>query len=202
MLTFNCIYALFLISLRYHTSYFYFIGAMNSNIPPTSLPVAASPSGSKSANSGPMSNNATSGGPIPVTGPDGLPMHDETSQQSTLSQSSDRSDGRATPSTKGGSAAGAASGDNKTQNYLGRDGNMPGGYPSQAGAPERGVPPGSPHSSAPSPGGSMGSSSAGGGPGEDGRAYPRDIASPGSWQQRTTSSPVHSGSTVRKAKTT
>ena len=173
---------------------------MNSNIPPTSLPVAASPSGSKSANSGPTSNNATSGGPIPVTGPDGLPMHDETSQQSTLSQSSDRSDGRATPSTKGGSAAGAASGDNKTQNYLGRDGNMPGGYPSQAGAPERGVPPGSPHSSAPSPGGSMGSSSAGGGPGEDGRAYPRDIASPGSWQQRTTSSPVHSGSTVRKAK--
>ena len=169
---------------------------MNSNIPPTSLPVAASPSGSKSANSGPMSNNATSGGPIPVTGPDGLPMHDETSQQSTLSQSSDRSDGRATPSSKSGSTLGPT-GDSKAPNYMGRDGSIPGVYPPQSGPPERGVPPGSPHSSAPSPGGSMGSSSAGGGPGEDTRSYPRDIASPGSWQ-RTTASPVHSGSTVRE----
>ena len=168
---------------------------MNSTLPPTSMPVASS-TGSKSANSGLSSNNSTSSSTGPVTGPDGIPMHDETSQQSTLSQSSDRSDGRATPSSKSGSVLGPT-GDAKAPNYMGRDGNIPGGYPPQSGPPERGVPPGSPHSSAPSPGGSMGSSSAGGGPGEDGRAYPRDIASPGSWQ-RTTASPVHSESTVRE----
>ena len=37
---------------------------------------------------------------VETTGPDGQPMHDETSQQSTLSQSSDNSGGRQTP--KGG----------------------------------------------------------------------------------------------------
>jgi hypothetical protein len=35
-----------------------------------------------------------------TTGPDGQPIHDESSQQSTLSQSSDNSGGRQTP--KGG----------------------------------------------------------------------------------------------------
>ena len=160
------------------------------------MPMVASSSGVKSANSGLSSNNSASGTSGPATGPDGIPMHDETSQQSTLSQSSDRSDGRATPSSKSGSAPGVT-GDSKVPNYMGRDGSISGGYPQPSGPPDRGVPPGSPHSSAPSPGGSMGSSSAGGGPGEDGRPYPRDIASPGSWQ-RTTASPVHSGSTVRK----
>ena len=166
---------------------------MNSGMTPTSVPVAASPSGTKSANTGLLSNNSTSGSSGPVTGPDGIHMHDETSQQSTLSQSSDRSDGRATPSSKSGPLLGPT-GDGKAPNYMGRDGNIPGGYPPQSVPPERGVPPGSPRSSAPSPGGSI--SSAGGGPGEDSRSYPRDIASPGSWQ-RTAASPVHSGSTVR-----
>ena len=35
--------------------------------------------------------------PVETTGPDGQPMHDESSQQSTLSQSSDNSGGRQTP---------------------------------------------------------------------------------------------------------
>ena len=171
---------------------------MNSTAPPNSMPMGAMPPGGKSANSGVLSHNATLGNSGPATGPDGLPMHDDTSQQSTLSQSSDRSDGRATtPSSKSG-AVPVATGDVKVPNYGGRDGSVPSGYPQPPGPPERGVPPGSPHSSAPSPGGSMGSSSAGGGPGEDGSRYPRDIASPGSWQ-RTTASPVHSGSTVRQA---
>ena len=165
---------------------------MNSSIPPTSMQMQTG----KSANPGLSSNTSASNVSGPATGPDGIPMHDDTSQQSTLSQSSDRSDGTVTPSSKGGSASGPTL-DNKVPNYMSRDGSSAGGYPQPSGPPERGVPPGSPHSSAPSPGGSMGSSSAGGGPGEDGRAYPRDIASPGSWQ-RTTASPVHSGSTVRK----
>ena len=186
-----------LLSLYSINIYIFIAGPMNSTMPPTSMPVVSS-AGPKSANSGLLPNNSSSGSSGPVTGPDGIPMHDETSQQSTLSQSSDRSDGRATPSSKSGSALGPT-GDGKNTNYMSRDGNMPGVFPPQSGPPERGVPPGSPHSSAPSPGGSMGSSSAGGGPGEDGRPYPRDIASPGSWQ-RTTGSPVHSGSTVRDSK--
>ena len=94
------------------------------------------------------------------TGPDGVPLHDETSQQSTLSQSSDRSDGRQTP---------------KTSASL-----MPGqGYtPSSAG-------PASPRSSAPSPGGSMGSAA----------EYPRDMASP-NWQ-RTQASPGSGQQVIR-----
>ena len=94
---------------------------------------------------------AAASAPAAPTGPDNVvdnvPLLDETSQQSTLSQSSDRSDGRQTPKT------GA--------NF------MPGqGYtPSSAG-------PASPRSSAPSPGGSMGSAA----------EYPRDIGSP-NWQR-------------------
>ena len=84
----------------------------------------------------------------PPTGPDGVPLHDETSQQSTLSQSSDRSDGRQTPKAGPNFIPGPA---------------PPPGYPT----------PGSPHSSAPSPGGSLGSSAGG----HEG-GYPRDIASP------------------------
>ena len=161
---------------------------MNSSVPSSSMPGGSGPINANSNNS----TSATVGGP--VTGPDGIPILDETSQQSTLSQSSDRSDGRATPSSKSGGPI--SGGDIKAPGYMGRDGSQPGGYPQPPGPHERGVPPGSPHSSAPSPGGSMGSSSAGGGPGEDGKGYPRDIASPGSWQ-RTAASPIHSGSTVR-----
>lgn len=122
-----------------------------------------------SSQGGPISTsgNASSSGPV---GPDGF---DESSQQSTLSQSSDRSDGgRQTPK---GPQQGALPHSNQQQpqhphNY------MPGNYP-----------PGSPHSSAPSPGGSMGSSGAG----PDG-GYPRDgMASP-SWQ-RPPASPVSAG---------
>ena len=97
------------------------------------------------------------------TGPDGVPLHDETSQQSTLSQSSDRSDGdRQTPKTG--------------SNFMSGPGPQTvGGYPPSSAGP------GSPHSSAPSPGGSMGSG------GHD-SGYPRDIASP-NWQ-RPPASPV------------
>jgi hypothetical protein len=95
---------------------------------------------------------ATSSSATP-TGPDGVPLHDETSQQSTLSQSSDRSDGRQTPKAGPNFIPGPAPG--------------PPGYPT----------PGSPHSSAPSPGGSL-SSSVGGHEG----GYARDIASP-NWQR-------------------
>ena len=73
------------------------------------------PSPSSAANSLPASSNPSSEQPgepnserakpvvppsVETTGPDGQPMHDETSQQSTLSQSSDNSGGRQTP--KGG----------------------------------------------------------------------------------------------------
>lgn len=119
--------------------------------------------GAITSNSGPSSG-----------GPDGLPVHDETSQQSTLSQSSDRSDGRQTPSSKTGGPT----------NFMGAP--PVGGYPAHSG------PPGSPHSSAPSPGGSMGSSSAGPETG-----YSRDLASP-NWQHRTAPSPI-SGHTVRSS---
>jgi len=106
----------------------------------------------------PAHSGLSSANSAPPNGPDGIPLHDETSQQSTLSQSSDRSDGRQTP--KAG------------PNFIG------GPVASQGYAP-----PGSPHSSAPSPGGSMGSSAGGHDSG-----YPRDIASP-NWQ-RANASPV------------
>ncbi|CAB4056249.1 ARID1 [Lepeophtheirus salmonis] len=89
----------------------------------------------------PATNNSGHSQAPPVTSPvatsassDGIPVHDDTSQQSTLSQSSDRSDGgRQTP--KG------------PHNFM----NVSGGFP---------PPPGSPHSGARSPGAaSMGSSS-------------------------------------------
>ncbi len=124
-------------------------------------------------NSMPPAQGGLSPAPATTTGPDGLPLHDETSQQSTLSQSSDRSDGRQTP--KAG------------PNFMSGPGGPPvmQGYP-----PASGGPPGSPHSSAPSPGGSMGSSAGGHDSG-----YPRDIASP-NWQ-RTQASPGSTPQQVR-----
>ncbi len=113
----------------------------------------------------PAHSGLSSANSAPPNGPDGIPLHDETSQQSTLSQSSDRSDGRQTP--KAG------------PNFIG------GPVASQGYAP-----PGSPHSSAPSPGGSMGSSAGGHDSG-----YPRDIASP-NWQ-RANASPVSVPQQVR-----
>ena len=110
----------------------------------------------------PPAQGGLSPAPAAATGPDGVPLHDETSQQSTLSQSSDRSDGRQTPKTGPGFV-----GPTPAQ-----------GYPASSTGP-----PGSPHSSAPSPGGSLGSSAGGHDSG-----YPRDIASP-NWQ-RTAASPV------------
>eukprot|EP00096_Caligus_rogercresseyi_P001290 TRINITY_DN1204_c2_g1_i1.p1 TRINITY_DN1204_c2_g1~~TRINITY_DN1204_c2_g1_i1.p1 ORF type:complete len:1779 (+),score=632.85 TRINITY_DN1204_c2_g1_i1:577-5913(+) len=89
----------------------------------------------KAPSSGPPSLNASAPSQVPpVTSPvgssDGIPLHDDTSQQSTLSQSSDRSDGgRQTP--KG------------PHNFI----NIPGGFP---------PPPGSPRSGAPSPGAPVG----------------------------------------------
>ena len=49
-----------------------------------------------SENSG-AADRGKSAGSVETTGPDGQPIHDETSQQSTLSQSSDNSGGRQTP---------------------------------------------------------------------------------------------------------
>ncbi len=129
--------------------------------PPSGPPTSASPAASSAgANS--------SAAPTP-TGPDGVPIHDETSQQSTLSQSSDRSDGdRQTPKTNSSGPP----------NY-----GMQGGYPHpgtycglivdlllqqflfSTGAP------GSPHNNIPSPGAGMG----GGGGHEN---------SYGGWQQQ------------------
>ena len=110
----------------------------------------------------PGNSNPNSSAPSPSansssapTGPDG--MHDETSQQSTLSQSSDRSDGgggRQTPKQTSNAGAAANSGP------PGQPG--PGQYPPPPGQ----YPPGSPHSSAPSPGGSE--NSYGGPPGGPG----------------------------------
>ena len=98
--------------------------------PPSSNPSSNGPSASSKPSS-PItsSSSANNANPPPPTGPDGVPIHDETSQQSTLSQSSDRSDG-----TTGGRQTPKAS-------------FMPGqgGYPHHGG-------PGSPHRSAPSPG--------------------------------------------------
>ena len=132
----------------------------------------------------PTSSSAPSGGPPPpssgttgssASGPVGPDGFDESSQQSTLSQSSDRSDGRQTPKGPG------QTGPQHPQ----QAGGGPQGHPHNfMGNFGHGQAPGSPHSSAPSPGGSMGSSGAG----PDG-GYPRDgMASP-SWQ-RPPASPV------------
>lgn len=108
--------------------------------------------------------NAGPGGHSPApppTGPDGVPIHDESSQQSTLSQSSDRSDGRQTPKAGPGYVGGASA--------------------------TPGYPPGSPHSSAPSPGGSLGSSGhEGGGYPRDiaSPSWQRTAASPAGQQVR------------------
>ena len=132
--------------------------------PPTS---SSAPSGPPPPSSGTTGSSAS--GPV---GPDG---YDESSQQSTLSQSSDRSDGRQTPKGPG------QTGPQHPQ----QAGGGPQGHPHNfMGNFGHGQAPGSPHSSAPSPGGSMGSSGAG----PDG-GYPRDgMASP-SWQ-RPPASPV------------
>lgn len=123
-----------------------FNSAAGSNGPPPGPSSANGPAASSKPSS-PVTN--TNNNPLPPTGPDGVPMLDETSQQSTLSQSSDRSDGttggRQTPKTS----------------FVPQGG--PGGsYPSH----HQGGPPGSPHRSAPSPGldGGYGSGS-GGNPG-------------------------------------
>ena len=110
------------------------------------------------------------------TGPDGVPMHDETSQQSTLSQNSDRSDGgRQTPKQASNASN---SGPPPPQGQPG-----PGQYPQ---GPPGQYPPGSPHSSAPSPGGSVGSTGGhensyggpGGGHGGWGQQQGRPMTSP------------------------
>ena len=134
--------------------------------PPTS---SSAPSGPPPPSSGTTGSSAS--GPV---GPDG---YDESSQQSTLSQSSDRSDGRQTPKGQGQSQTGPQ--------HPQQAGGGPQGHPHNfMGNFGHGQAPGSPHSSAPSPGGSMGSSGAG----PDG-GYPRDgMASP-SWQ-RPPASPV------------
>lgn len=121
------------------------------------MPPVSTQSGSTPPTS---SASASNSGPV---GPDG---YDESSQQSTLSQSSDRSDGRQTPKQQHGPPP---TGGHPPHNFMGNFSHGP---------------PGSPHSSAPSPGGSLGSSGAG----PDG-GYPRDgMASP-SWQ-RPPASPV------------
>jgi hypothetical protein len=137
-------------------------------MPPVSTQSGPTPPTSSAGgppNSAPPASGSA-GGPV---GPDGF---DESSQQSTLSQSSDRSDGRQTPKQQ-------------TQPHPGPQG--PGAHPPHnfmGNFGHHGGPPGSPHSSAPSPGGSLGSSGAG----PDG-GYPRDgMASP-SWQ-RPPASPV------------
>ena len=77
-----------------------------NSLPPSSTPTPVSDSSGPTSDSVTGSNTTTTnsvGGrvtAIETTGPDGQPMHDETSQQSTLSQSSDNSGGRQTP--KGG----------------------------------------------------------------------------------------------------
>merc|ERR1719189_1356587 len=90
-----------------------------NSIPPASTPTpsdSAPPTSDSVPGSGTNTTNSVSG-PLVTTGPDGQPMHDETSQQSTLSQSSDNSGGRATP--KGG---------------------YPQGYPHAPGTPHSGQP--------------------------------------------------------------
>ena len=134
-------------------------------------PVSTQSSSTPASTAPPPTTPSNASGPL---GPDGF---DESSQQSTLSQSSDRSDsGRQTPkqNTPGGGPPGS------------HPGGHPGGQQQQPG-PHNFMgnfnhPPGSPHSSAPSPGGSMGS-------GPENPGYPRDgMASP-SWQ-RPPASPV------------
>eukprot|EP00092_Neocalanus_flemingeri_P012405 GFUD01013373.1.p1 GENE.GFUD01013373.1~~GFUD01013373.1.p1 ORF type:complete len:1237 (+),score=326.19 GFUD01013373.1:521-3712(+) len=83
-----------------------------NSLPPSSTPTPVNDSSAPASDSVSGSNTTTTnsvGGrvtSIETTGPDGQPMHDETSQQSTLSQSSDNSGGRQTP--KGGYTQGYA----------------------------------------------------------------------------------------------
>ena len=65
-----------------------------NSLPPSSTASSEQPSEGSERGKAPVSCS------VETTGPDGQPMHDETSQQSTLSQSSDNSGGRQTP--KGG----------------------------------------------------------------------------------------------------
>lgn len=104
----------------------------SSNPSPNGPSPASKPSSPVTNSSSTISSNAPAPPPAtaPPTGPDGVPIHDETSQQSTLSQSSDRSDG-----TTGGRQTPKGS-------FMPGQG---GGYPHHGG-------PGSPHRSAPSPG--------------------------------------------------
>merc|ERR1719510_1134549 len=135
------------------------------------------PTSSSSGGAGGASSGNASSAPGPV-GPDGF---DESSQQSTLSQSSDRSDGRQTPKQQGPQQQQQHPGQQQPHPPHSFMGNFSHG------------PPGSPHSSAPSPGGSMGSSGAG----PDG-GYPRDgMASP-SWQ-RPPASPVSTPQTSSRS---
>merc|ERR1719474_1506480 len=72
----------------------------------TALPPSAPTTASDSDAASSTGNNSTT--PLVATGPDGQPIHEETSQQSTLSQSSDNSGGRQTP--KGGYGQGYGAG--------------------------------------------------------------------------------------------
>jgi hypothetical protein len=151
------------------------------------------------ANSNASSSSPAAPSPVTnsSTGPDGVPIHDETSQQSTLSQNSDRSDGgRHTPKGAGG---GGGSGAGNFMPPQGGSGQYSGGH-SGGGGGGGGGPPGSPHSSAPSPGGSLGS---GGGGHENSYGGGRgDMSSP-NWnqnqQQRQIASPAPQ---VRSSETT
>ena len=60
------------------------------NGPPSSVPVSDSDNNASGDRQKPVKS-------VETTGPDGQPIHDESSQQSTLSQSSDNSGGRQTP---------------------------------------------------------------------------------------------------------
>ena len=109
---------------------------------PNSMPPASTPTpsdgGGPPSDSTPGAATATTNsvsGPMVTTGPDGQPMHDETSQQSTLSQSSDNSGGRQTP--KG----------SYPQGYAHAPGTPHSGQPSPGsmGSSQDEVPGGSPH---------------------------------------------------------
>ena len=144
----------------------FFSGSASSPMPPVSTQSSSTPA----STAPPPTTPSNASGPL---GPDGF---DESSQQSTLSQSSDRSDsGRQTPkqNTPGGGPPGSHPGHPAGQQQQPGPHNFMGNF---------NHPPGSPHSSAPSPGGSMGS-------GPENPGYPRDgMASP-SWQ-RPPASPV------------
>merc|ERR1719266_3273456 len=146
--------------------------------PNTSVASTMPPASTQGSGPTPPTSSSAASGPV---GPDGF---DESSQQSTLSQSSDRSDGRQTPKGPG------QTGPQHPQ----QAGGGPQGHPHNfMGNFGHGQAPGSPHSSAPSPGGSMGSSGAG----PDG-GYPRDgMASP-SWQ-RPPASPVSTPQTSSRS---